>query len=73
MRLSQFWTLMDDEFGGSAARSLARDHVLGSLGERTPDEALRDGVPARAVWLALCEDLDVPVGRRLGRDLPPRR
>jgi len=39
VRLSDFWRLMDDEFGAGYARSLARDHVLGALGNRTAAQA----------------------------------
>src|SRR5450756_1702493 len=69
MRMSDFWRLMDDEFGAAYARSLARDHVLGALGNRTPLEALEAGVKPREAWLALCVDMDVPVERRLGKEL----
>lgn len=73
MRLSHFWTLMNDEFGPTYAGTLARDHVLGSLGNRTVQQALEDGEPPRAVWLALCDDMDVPESRRLGVDRKPAR
>ncbi|MER7071105.1 MULTISPECIES: DUF3046 domain-containing protein [Terrabacter] len=66
--MSHFWTLMDDEFGAAYAGSLARDHVIGALGNRTAAQALADGEPPRAVWEALCVDMDVPPARRLGRD-----
>ncbi|HSU75403.1 MAG TPA: DUF3046 domain-containing protein [Terrabacter sp.] len=69
MRISHFWTLMDDEFGAAYAGSLARDHVLGALGNRTVVQALADGEPPRAVWEAICVDMDVPQERRLGRDM----
>ena len=69
MRLSDFWRLMDDEFGAAYARSLARDHVLGALGNRTALEALESGVKPRETWLALCADMDVPMERRLGKEL----
>ena len=68
MRMSHFWTLMDDEFGQAYAGSLARDHVLGALGDRTALQAIADGVPPRDVWEALCDDMDVPPEHRLGRD-----
>ncbi len=68
MRMSHFWTLMDDEFGPAYAGSLARDHVLGALQQRTVLQAIADGVPPRDVWEALCDDMDVPPERRLGRD-----
>lgn len=69
MRMSDFWRLMDDEFGAAYARSLARDHVLGALGNRTALEAIESGIKAREAWLALCIDMDVPVERQLGREL----
>ena len=69
VRISDFWRLMDDEFGAAYARSLARDHVLGALGNRTPLEALESGTKPREAWLALCVDLDVPMERRLGKEL----
>ena len=69
MRMSDFWHLMDDEFGAAYARSLARDHVLGALGNRSALEAIESGTKPREAWLALCIDMDVPVERRLGREL----
>ncbi len=72
VRLSHFWTLMEDEFGEAYAGSLAQDHVLGELGNRTALQALDDGVKPRRVWAALCDDMDVPESRRLGRDVRPR-
>ncbi|HEY7718219.1 MAG TPA: DUF3046 domain-containing protein [Pedococcus sp.] len=73
MRLSHFWTLMNDEFGESYAGTLARDHVIGALGHRTALQALEQGEPPRAVWLALCDDMDVPESRRLGVDHRAKR
>jgi hypothetical protein len=69
MRISDFWRLMDDEFGSAYAHSLARDHVLGALGNRTPLEALESGTKPREAWLALCADMDVPRERWLGTEL----
>jgi hypothetical protein len=77
MRISDFWRLMDDEFGAAYAHSLARDHVLGALGDRTPMQALEYGIEPREAWLALCADMDVPAERWLGKELrvpdKPRR
>lgn len=73
MRLSEFWRLMDDEFGPGYARSLANGHVLGALGNRTATQALEAGASPRSVWLALCDDMDVPASRRLGKDHQPAR
>ena len=66
--MSHFWTLMEDEFGTAYAGSLARDHVIGALDNRTVVRALADGVPPREVWEAVCDDMNVPQERRLGRD-----
>ena len=74
MRLSVFWTLMDDEFGESYSRSLAHDHTLLALGDRTVEEAIEAGIPAREVWDAVCEAMDVAPEHRFGRERrPPNR
>lgn len=72
MRLSEFRQALNDEFGEGYGRVLTRDLVLGRLG-RTADQALASGVPARDVWLALCDETDVPPARRHGVGLPPAR
>lgn len=74
MRVSQFWELMEHEFGSAYARSLAARHHLHAVGDRTVLEALDGGVEPRRIWLALCDDLDIPAERRLGPDTrpPPR-
>ena len=43
MRLSQFWTLINDEFGAAYASTVARDHVLSAVGGRTALEAIEAG------------------------------
>ncbi len=63
---------MDDEFSSGYSRVLARSHALHALGDRTATEALDAGVPPRRVWEALCDDMQVPPERRLGRDRPIR-
>ena len=73
VRLSKFWELMNDEFGEAYATSLARDHSLHSLGDLTVAQALEAGESPRTVWLALCDDMDVPESRRLGVDRKPSR
>jgi hypothetical protein len=73
VRLSRFWELMNDEFGEAYAGSLARGHTLHSLGDLTVLEALERGEPPRRVWLAVCDDMDVPESRRLGVDRRPAR
>ena len=73
MKLSEFWTNMDYEFGAGYARVLAGDLVLGSLGNMTALEALEAGVAPKDVRLAVCETQDIPEVRRLGPDREPRR
>lgn len=73
VRLSQFWQLMDDEFGPGYARVLADRQALAGVGGRTASEALSEGVGPRAVWQAMCDVMDVPQSRRLGVDHRPRR
>lgn len=67
--MSQFWALMEGEFGAGYAHTLARSHVLGSLSDRTAEQALDAGMPPRDVWHALCDAMDVPPERRLGEDV----
>ncbi len=50
------------------------DLVLSSVGGRTSADALAAGVDPREVWLALCDETDVPAERRYGVGrLDPRR
>ncbi|MDP9999835.1 MULTISPECIES: DUF3046 domain-containing protein [Pseudarthrobacter] len=72
MRISDYWRLMDDEFGAGYSRVLSSTLVLAGVGGRTADQALSSGVSPRDVWLAMCEVQDVPPERRLGRDIKPR-
>jgi len=73
VRMSEFWSLVDEEFGRARGRTLVRDHVVGGLRHRTPQQALDDGEDPRSVWLALCVDLEVPPERHWGRLDDPRR
>lgn len=73
MRISEYWRLMDDEFGAGYSRVLSSTLVLAGVGGRTADQALASGVEPRRVWLAVCDVQDVPADRRLGRDIAPRR
>lgn len=60
MRLSEFWSVMDEVFGSGYARSLAADLVLADLGGRTVDQALADGERPALVWEAVCEATGQP-------------
>ena len=64
MRLQEFWSRLDGQFGSMRAQSVARDHVFGALGGRTAVQAIDAGLPVRKVWLAICEDYDVPAKER---------
>jgi hypothetical protein len=55
---------MRAQFGEVYAQSLAKDYVFASLGERTVDRALADGVDVKVIWRAVCEAFDVPDSRR---------
>ncbi len=59
MRLSVFWERMR-EFLGPQAAVFAETHVLAGLGQRTVREALDAGEPAKAVWRAVCVEMEVP-------------
>ena len=74
MRSSEFWSLVDHEFG-AVGRTLVGDQVLFELGNRTAEQALADGVEERTVWFALCDAMQVPEERRWGQeeDGPRRR
>jgi hypothetical protein len=60
VRLSEFWQRMSAQFGNAYASSVAKDHVLARLGERTVERALADGEDAKVVWRAVCEEFNVP-------------
>jgi len=66
MRLSEFWLAVSDEFGEAYGRVLVDDQVLGAVGGVTASQALSRGVPAKQVWAALCDVMDVPAERRYG-------
>lgn len=72
MRVSEFWRLMEDEFGPARAALEAESLELPGL-DRSAVVALAEGVEPRRVWHAVCELHGVPPERRLGRDVPPRR
>lgn len=72
MKQSEFAFAVESEFG-AFGRVLLRDLVLPELGNRTGQEALDAGAPARDVWLALCRAQDVPRERWHGAGLPKPR
>ncbi|WP_409331453.1 DUF3046 domain-containing protein [Trujillonella humicola] len=64
MRLQEFWARLEEQFGSMRAQSVVRDHVFAALGGRTAADALEAGLPVRRVWLAICEEYEVPVKDR---------
>lgn len=64
MRLTEFWSRMDQTFGPAYAPSLARDQVLSTLGGRTVVEALAAGEDPKVVWRAVCAAFDLPARAR---------
>lgn len=64
MRLTDFWARMRRHFGETYADSVARDHVMRSLGDRTALQALDAGYEAKEVWRAVCEEFEVPARER---------
>ncbi len=49
---------------------LLRDTVIVELGNRTPEQALAAGIPARDVWIAMCRVQEVPAERWHGAGRP---
>lgn len=73
MRRSEFNRAVADEFG-ARANAVVTDLVLSKVGGRSAADAIAAGVDPREVWLALCEELDVPAERRYGVGrLEPRK
>ena len=64
MRLQEFWSRLDRQFGSMRAQSVARDHVFSSLGGRSAVDAIEAGLSVRKVWLAICEEYEVPARER---------
>lgn len=71
MRESHFWSLIEDEFGAANAGVIASTLELPGL-KATAQSALAQGVDPRTVWAAVCDLHDIPVDRRLGKDIEPR-
>lgn len=53
MRLTDFWTRLDQVFGPAYAASVASDQVLPQLDGRTIEQALRAGEETVVVWRAV--------------------
>jgi hypothetical protein len=64
VRLQEFWSRLDVQFGSMRAQSVARDHVFAALGGCTAVDALEAGIGVRKVWLAICDEYEVPPKER---------
>jgi hypothetical protein len=64
VRLQEFWSRLEERFGPMRAQTVTRDHVFAALGGRTAVDAIEAGLPVRRVWLAICEEYDVPLRER---------
>ncbi len=64
VRLTQFWQLMEMQFGSVYAYSVAKDYVIAELGGRTVEQALADGERPKTIWVAVCATFDVPAALR---------
>ncbi|MER5454212.1 MULTISPECIES: DUF3046 domain-containing protein [unclassified Micromonospora] len=53
MRLTDFWTRLEEAFGPGYAASIARDQVLAQLDGRTIEQALAAGAQTHVVWRAV--------------------
>jgi hypothetical protein len=73
MRLSEFRQAVSDEFGLAYGRVVTRDLVIAELSDHTAEDALKEGVSPRQVWLALCRASGVPESRWYGVGLPAPR
>jgi hypothetical protein len=53
LRLTDFWTRLEQAFGPAYAASMAADQVLPQLGGRTIEQALSSGEETVVVWRAV--------------------
>jgi hypothetical protein len=64
VRQTEFWERMNRHLGSTYAQSVAHDLVLSKLGSRTALQALETDTEPRDIWLAVCEELEIPVRDR---------
>ena len=65
VRLTDFWSRLEESFGGVYAQSLAADHNFADLGGRTINEALAQGEDAATVWRVVASTYPDRVPARL--------
>ena len=64
MKMTEFWTRMEDHFGKGYARSWATDIKLAELGGLSPVEALAAGWETVEVWRAVWKHEGLPARDR---------
>ena len=64
VRLTEFWRRMHQHLGPAYAESWAHDTVIAELGNRTVNQALAAGEPAKDVWRAVVTALGLPLSER---------
>lgn len=64
MRLTEFWSRMEDALGADYHRHWAATTVMGQLGGRTVEEALAAGEDPKQVWRVVWAVLDLPPSQR---------
>lgn len=60
MRETELWRRLSALVGSDYVKVWAESVVHGQLENRTVSEALADGLEIRLIWLAACEQLEVP-------------
>ena len=70
MNHSEFWTVLDREFGAAYGQALARSLALPSFGHRTASDLLEAGEAPQSVWAALCAEMDIEDQTFLHRRYP---
>jgi hypothetical protein len=65
VRLTDFWSRLEQTFGPAYAASFAADHAFTALGGRTIDEALAAGEEAVTVWRVVVAEYADRVPARL--------
>ena len=64
MRLTEFWSRMEDALGSAYSGVWASQHVIAELDGRTVDQALAAGEQPKYVWRAVHETLGLPSHQR---------
>ena len=60
MTLTEFRARTVEAFGELRSDHLVRSHHLAACGGRTAHEAIESGESVKTVWLALCDEFEIP-------------